>query len=171
MDNKHYFGLYLIRIKHSLVLFSLLLTALQSLVYLLLAIFSERVILSSYSMVIIFEGASFLASCRSINSRNCSIYLHSFLLNSFDYFTSSRKISSCACLYLLFIHMDFINTFLYRPYSSPTIHIDYSFNGYYYIRNYYNSYNITCFTSLDGCHGINHLVYSSDTCYSHALSN
>jgi hypothetical protein len=43
MDNKHYFGLYLIRIKHSLVLFSLLLTAVQSLVYLLLAIFSERV--------------------------------------------------------------------------------------------------------------------------------
>jgi hypothetical protein len=43
MDNKHYFGLYLIRIKHGLVLFSLLLTAFQSLVYLLLAIFSEKV--------------------------------------------------------------------------------------------------------------------------------
>ena len=43
MDNKHYFGLYLIRIKHSLVLFSLLLTALQSLGYLVLAVFSPRV--------------------------------------------------------------------------------------------------------------------------------
>jgi hypothetical protein len=43
MDNKHYFGLYLIRIKHGLVLFSLLLTAFQNLVYLLLAIFSEKV--------------------------------------------------------------------------------------------------------------------------------
>jgi len=43
MDSKHHFGLYLIRIKHSLVLFSLLLTAFQSLVYLLLAIFSEKV--------------------------------------------------------------------------------------------------------------------------------
>jgi hypothetical protein len=43
MDNKHYFGLYLIRIKHGLVLFSLLLTAFQSLVYLLLAILSEKV--------------------------------------------------------------------------------------------------------------------------------
>jgi hypothetical protein len=44
MDNKHYFGLYLIRIKHGLVLFSLLLTAFQSLIYLLLGIFSEKVI-------------------------------------------------------------------------------------------------------------------------------
>jgi len=42
MDNKHYFGLYLIRIKHGLVLFSLLLTAFQNLVYLLLAVFSEN---------------------------------------------------------------------------------------------------------------------------------
>ena len=37
MDNNHYFGLYLIRIKHSLVLFSLFL-AFQSFVYLFLAI-------------------------------------------------------------------------------------------------------------------------------------
>jgi hypothetical protein len=43
MDNKHYFGLYLIRIKHGLVLFSLSLTAIQSLVYLFLAILSEKV--------------------------------------------------------------------------------------------------------------------------------
>lgn len=43
MDNKHYFSLYLIRIKHDLVLFSLLLTAIQSLIYLLLAIFSNKV--------------------------------------------------------------------------------------------------------------------------------
>ncbi|CAF0766132.1 unnamed protein product [Rotaria sordida] len=42
MDNKHYFGLYLIRIKHGLVLFSLFLTAFQSLIYLLLAIFSVK---------------------------------------------------------------------------------------------------------------------------------
>jgi len=43
MDNKHYFGLYLIRIKHGLVLFSLFLTAIQSLIYLFFAIFSEKV--------------------------------------------------------------------------------------------------------------------------------
>lgn len=43
MDNNHYFGLYLIRIKHGLVLFSLSLTAVQSLVYLLFAIFSDKV--------------------------------------------------------------------------------------------------------------------------------
>ena len=43
MDNKHYFGLYLIRIKHDLVLFSLLLTAIQSLIYLLLPAFSNKV--------------------------------------------------------------------------------------------------------------------------------
>ena len=43
MDNKHYFSLYLIRIKHGLVLFSLLLTALQSLIYLLITITSKKV--------------------------------------------------------------------------------------------------------------------------------
>jgi hypothetical protein len=43
MDNNHYFGLYLIRIKHGLVLFSLSLIAFQSLIYLFLAIFSEKV--------------------------------------------------------------------------------------------------------------------------------
>ena len=67
MDNEHYFGLYLIRIKHSLVLFSLLLTALQSLAYLLLAIFSERVELfvnRLNSLSLFF----FLGSCGSIDS-------------------------------------------------------------------------------------------------------
>lgn len=43
MDNKHYFRLYLIRIKHDLVLFALLLTAIQSLIYLILALVSEKV--------------------------------------------------------------------------------------------------------------------------------
>jgi hypothetical protein len=55
MDNKHYFGLYLIRIKHSLVLFSLLLTAFQSLVYLPLAIFSEKVNYLLYIHIFSFE--------------------------------------------------------------------------------------------------------------------
>ena len=43
MDNKHYFRLYLIRIKHDLLLFALLLTAIQSLIYLILAFVSEKV--------------------------------------------------------------------------------------------------------------------------------
>ncbi|CAF3639373.1 unnamed protein product [Rotaria sp. Silwood1] len=86
MDNKHYFGLYLIRIKHSLVLFSLLLTAFQSLVYLLLAIFFNKsnsaqfileiilfscVLLLSITLIILLQREKFLhvhvyISCLSI---------------------------------------------------------------------------------------------------------
>lgn len=167
MDNKHYFGLYLIRIKHSLVLFSLLLTALQSLVYLLLAIFSERVIFSSS---VRRWNNPLLASYRSINTRNRSIYLHSFFFNSFNYFTPSGKIPSCSCLYLLFIRVDSINIIFYHTNCSSTIHVDYSFDGHCHIRDYYNSYNFTGLTRMDGCYGINHVVYSSNTCHSHALS-
>ncbi|CAF2871652.1 unnamed protein product [Rotaria sp. Silwood2] len=54
MDNKHYFSLYLIRIKHGLVLFSLCLIAFQSLIYLLLAIFSEKPYLSQFILEIVF---------------------------------------------------------------------------------------------------------------------
>ncbi|CAF1597023.1 unnamed protein product [Rotaria sp. Silwood1] len=62
MENKHYFGLYLIRIKHGLVLFSLCLTAFQSLIYLLLAIFSEKPYLSQFILeILVFIGIFFLS--------------------------------------------------------------------------------------------------------------
>ncbi|CAF0808251.1 unnamed protein product [Adineta ricciae] len=62
MDNKHYFSLYLIRIKHGLVLFSLLLTAVQSLVYLLLAIFSEKRYITQFVLEISLFSTIFLLS-------------------------------------------------------------------------------------------------------------
>ncbi|CAF3038638.1 unnamed protein product [Rotaria socialis] len=62
MDNKHYFGLYLIRIKHGLVLFSLFLTAFQSLIYFLIAVFSEKPYFSQFLLEILgFIGIFFLS--------------------------------------------------------------------------------------------------------------
>ncbi|UJR14998.1 hypothetical protein I4U23_001975 [Adineta vaga] len=62
MDNKHYFGLYLIRIKHSLILFSLLLIAFQSLTYLLLTIFSKKYLLAQFILEIVLFSCILLLS-------------------------------------------------------------------------------------------------------------
>ncbi|CAF2094867.1 unnamed protein product [Rotaria magnacalcarata] len=76
MDNKHYFGLYLIRIKHSLVLFSLSLTALQSLVYLLLAAFSDRHHLAQFILEIILFSCVLLLSLTLIILLQREKFLH-----------------------------------------------------------------------------------------------
>ncbi|CAF1359093.1 unnamed protein product, partial [Rotaria sordida] len=76
MDNKHYFGLYLIRIKHSLVLFSLLLTAFQSLVYLLLAFFSSRSNLAQFIFEIILFSCVLLLSITLIMLLQREKFLH-----------------------------------------------------------------------------------------------
>ena len=62
MDNKHYFGLYLIRIKHDLVLFSLLLIACQSLLYLLMGMFSDKVTRHNLSLSLSSPHGSSLPS-------------------------------------------------------------------------------------------------------------
>ncbi|CAF3997422.1 unnamed protein product [Rotaria sp. Silwood2] len=76
MDNKHYFGLYLIRIKHSLVLFSLLLTAFQSLVYLLLAIFSNKYNLAQFILETILFSCVLLLSITLIVLLQREKFLH-----------------------------------------------------------------------------------------------
>ncbi|CAM4950913.1 unnamed protein product [Rotaria socialis] len=76
MDNKHYFGLYLIRIKHSLVLFSLSLTALQSFVYLLLAAFSGRHHLTQFILEIVLFSCILLLSVTLIILLQREKFLH-----------------------------------------------------------------------------------------------
>ncbi|CAF0966600.1 unnamed protein product [Adineta ricciae] len=76
MDNKHYFGLYLIRIKHSLILFSLLLIAFQSLTYLLLAIFSKKYLLAQFILEIVLFSCVLLVSIALIVLLQREKFLH-----------------------------------------------------------------------------------------------
>lgn len=95
MDNNHYFGLYLIRIKHGLVLFSLLLTAFQSLVYLLLALVSEKVNIILFIFSFSCLSFSFLALFISVCSRSSCIYRSFPIINCIYFNFTSWKVFSC----------------------------------------------------------------------------
>lgn len=172
MDNKHYFGLYLIRIKHSLVLFSLLLTAFQSLAYLLLAILFGKVKRQSFFFnetywYFFFRLSQFiLESIGSICTWNYSFFVYFTSFSNTVHITSTWKISSCSYVYIMFIYMGLVNIVFYNTYTFTSVYINYSFNGYCYIFYYNHTYYITHLTIVDNFDGFNNIINSFNTCYS-----
>lgn len=160
MDNKHYFGLYFIRIKHSLVLFSLFLIALQSLAYLILAVFSDRVRRNIASFAHLIDIDSFLDLFSSIFIRNCSFCLYSLSFDRSFHICSTRKVSACSCLQFMSGDMAVVNLFFHHSNSSSTIHFDSSSDGSCHIYNSHHSYDSTVTSLLDGLDGLDYLISS-----------
>jgi len=62
----------------------------------------------------------------------------------------------------MFTHMDIAHIIFYNSYCSTRVHIDYTFDWYYYICNYNYSYDTTDFEMLDSINGILYVVFSFD---------
>ena len=156
MDNKHYFSLYLIRIKHDLVLFSLLLTAIQSLIYLLLAIFSNKVAnavsLHSRHPRNFFFSVQFSSIC----SWNCSLHDYCHPVHCLDVVTSTWKILSCARLSFLSLHM--ASPDVLHDYSDylTRIHVSDTFHGHGDVFHHRHPHDITDRSAMDGADGFDH---------------
>lgn len=164
MDNKHYFRLYLIRIKHDLLLFALLLTAIQSLIYLILAFVSEKVKHWSRSFFVDWgkKTSIFFISVRSftIYFGNSSFYYNNGSFSTFYRCTSTRKILSQTSSSFVFCCLVSSHILQYDSNISSKISIFTKVYRYDYIHSNYNSYDITNRTFLDRIHGFNHVDYS-----------